>query len=105
MKKAGRPTRLFSYMAAKLAEPLRRKLELKGQAYTLTVTGEGFTLVANGKRKGVQMPWADVVSGDAALAVRCRRRRSEAAHVIVRGSVAIFPGSQPAVGAIRAAAA
>jgi hypothetical protein len=55
-------------MTTKLAGPLKRELELNGQPYTLTVSGEGFTLVPKGKRKGVQLQWADPVSGDAAMA-------------------------------------
>ena len=53
----------------KLAEPLKRELELNGQPYTLTVSGEGFTLAPKGKRKGLHMQGVDLVSGDAALAV------------------------------------
>jgi hypothetical protein len=56
-------------MTTKLTEPLKRELELNDQPYTLTLTGEGFTLVPKGKRKGMQRKWADLVSGDAALAV------------------------------------
>ena len=55
-------------MTTKLAKPLKRELEIKGQAYSLTMTGEGFTLAPKGKRNGVHMKWADLVSGDAALA-------------------------------------
>jgi len=39
-----------------------------GKPYTLTVTPEGFNLALKGRRKGYQLAWADLVSGDAALA-------------------------------------
>ena len=38
------------------------------EKYTLTVTPEGFRLVVKGKRKGVELTWASIVGGDAALA-------------------------------------
>jgi hypothetical protein len=47
--------------------PRRLTLSIKGKPYLLTVTPEGFKLVAKGKRKGVEMPWSAFVSDDALL--------------------------------------
>lgn len=55
-------------MTTKLNAPFKRELELNGEKYTLTVTPEGFRLVVKGKRKGVEIPWASIVNGEAALA-------------------------------------
>jgi hypothetical protein len=55
-------------MTTKLQQPFKRELELNGEKYTLTVTPEGFKLVVKGKRKGVELAWASIVGGDAALA-------------------------------------
>jgi hypothetical protein len=55
-------------MATKLEKELKRELEIDGTAYTLTITPEGLKLVAKGRRKGVELAWHDVVSGDAGLA-------------------------------------
>ena len=55
-------------MTTKLNAPFKRELELNGEKYTLTVTPEGFRLVLKGKRKGVEIPWASIVNGEAALA-------------------------------------
>ena len=55
-------------MTTKLNAPFKRELELNGEKYTLTVTPEGFKLFAKGKRKGVEIAWAAIVNGDAALA-------------------------------------
>ena len=51
-----------------LDKPLRRALEIEGHPYTLTVDPEGLKLVEKGRRKGLDLAWRDLVSGDAALA-------------------------------------
>lgn len=56
-------------MTTKLDKPLKRELDVKGQAYIVTLSPEGLKLVAKGKRKGQEIAWKDLVSGDAALAV------------------------------------
>lgn len=56
-------------MATKLDKPLKRELDIDGEAYTLTITPEGLKLVLKGKRKGQELAWKDLVSGEAALAV------------------------------------
>jgi len=55
-------------MTTKLEAPLKRELSVSGNAYTLTITPEGLTLVPKGRRKGFSLSWQDLVSGDAALA-------------------------------------
>ena len=55
-------------MTTKLTTPFKRELEVNGEKYTLTVAPEGFKLVAKGRRKGVELAWASVVNGEAALA-------------------------------------
>jgi hypothetical protein len=56
-------------MATKLDKPLKRELDLDGEPYTLTLSPEGLKLVPKGKRKGRELAWKDLVSGEAALAV------------------------------------
>ena len=51
-----------------LDKPIRRELDIGGEAYTLTISPEGLKLVPKGKRKGLELAWTDLVSGDAALA-------------------------------------
>ena len=55
-------------MTTKLNSSFKRELEVNGEKYTLTVTPEGFKLVLKGKRKGIELAWASIVGGDAALA-------------------------------------
>jgi hypothetical protein len=56
-------------MATKLDKPLKRELRIEGKPYMLTISQQGFKLVPKGKRKGVEVAWQAVASGDAALAV------------------------------------
>ncbi len=51
-----------------LDKPMRREVLVDGQPYTLTLDPDGLKLVAKGKRKGLELRWADLVNGDAALA-------------------------------------
>jgi hypothetical protein len=55
-------------MATKLDKPLKREIQVAGKPYMLTITPEGFKLVPKGKRKGQELSWDAVVSGEAALA-------------------------------------
>ena len=56
-------------MATKLEKPLKRELDINGEPYVLTISPEGLKLVPKGKRKGQELAWKDLVSGEAALAV------------------------------------
>lgn len=55
-------------MATKLEKPLKREVEIGGKAYMLTITPEGLKLVPKGHRKGLELAWQALISGDAALA-------------------------------------
>ena len=53
-------------MTTKLDSPLKRELTVLGKPYTLTLSPAGLNLVPKGRRKGYELAWADLVSGDAA---------------------------------------
>ena len=55
-----------------LDKPLRRALEIGDSSYTLVVDASGLKLTKKGKRKGIELKWNDLVSGDEALAVALR---------------------------------
>lgn len=55
-------------MTTKLEKPLRREIVVNDEAYTLTIAPEGLKLVPKGKRKGHEIAWKDILSGQAALA-------------------------------------
>jgi len=55
-------------MATKLDKPLKREVSIEGAPYMLTISPEGLKLVPKGKRKGLELAWKTLVSGEAALA-------------------------------------
>jgi hypothetical protein len=65
-------------MATKLDKPLKRELEIDGKPYMLTITAEGLKLTEKGRRKGHELAWHDLISGEAALAVALNASLEEA---------------------------
>jgi hypothetical protein len=55
-------------MATRLAKPLRREINVGDEPYIVTISPEGLKLTAKGKRKGIELGWSALVSGEAALA-------------------------------------
>lgn len=55
-------------MTTKLEGDLKRELLIGREAYTLTLTPMGFALTLKGRRKGLDIKWVDLVTGEAALA-------------------------------------
>jgi hypothetical protein len=51
-----------------LDKPLKRELMIGDIAYTLVLDPDGLKLTEKGRRRGVELLWKDLVSGDAALA-------------------------------------
>lgn len=54
-------------MATKLEKPIKRELEIDGTAYMITISPEGVKVTQKGYRKGQEMTWRSIVSGDASL--------------------------------------
>lgn len=66
-------------MTTSLRDSLKRELVIDRARYTLTLMPDSFKLVEKGKRKGIEIAWRDLVSGEAALAMALQasvRRRS-----------------------------
>ena len=55
-------------MATKLDKPIKRELDLDGRLYTVTIAPDGVKVVEKGKRKGHELTWRAIVSGDTRLA-------------------------------------
>jgi hypothetical protein len=55
-------------MAVKLEKSIKRELELDGKAYTIQMGPEGIKVTEKGKRKGREISWRSIISGDAQLA-------------------------------------
>ena len=56
-------------MTTPLHTTLRRALTIDGRDYVVTLTRDMLKLTLKGKRRGVELPWANLVNGEAALAV------------------------------------
>jgi len=56
-------------MTTLLSKPLKREIVIKGRRFVVTLSPEGIKVTLKGKRKGQELRWEDLVSGEAALAV------------------------------------
>jgi hypothetical protein len=56
-------------MITKLEKTLRRQINVSGKSYIVTLAPDGLKLTVKGRRKGQELAWADLVSGEAAMAV------------------------------------
>jgi hypothetical protein len=52
-----------------LDKTLKRAISIKGDDYVVTLTPEALKISRKGHRLGVELNWADLVSGESALAV------------------------------------
>jgi hypothetical protein len=55
-------------VTTRLDKALKREITIRGDLYRVTITPTGLSLVPKGHRKGYELAWIDLVSGDAALA-------------------------------------
>jgi hypothetical protein len=55
-------------MATKLDKTLKRELLIEGEPYILAISPEGLKLTQKGRRKGQELTWKALISGEAALA-------------------------------------
>ena len=54
-------------MTTKLEKPLKRELDIGGKPHTVTISPEGVKITPKGARKGKEISWEDLLSGDAEL--------------------------------------
>jgi hypothetical protein len=52
-----------------LAKTLKRALLIGGRDYVVTLTPDALKITEKGHRLGLELPWADLISGDTALAI------------------------------------
>ncbi len=55
-------------MTTPLEKTLKRAVTIKGRAYVVALSPEGLKLTLKGRRNGLELQWAALVSGEAALA-------------------------------------
>jgi hypothetical protein len=56
-------------MTTTLDKTLRRQITVNGRDYIVAIAPDGLKITLKGKRKGLELSWTALVSGDAALAV------------------------------------
>lgn len=54
-------------MATKLDKVLKREIEIDGQSYIAAISPEGIKVTKKGFRKGNEISWRSIISGDAQL--------------------------------------
>jgi hypothetical protein len=54
-------------MTTRLDKTIKRELEHEGKLYTVAISPEGVKITPKGARKGQEISWASLLSGDAAL--------------------------------------
>jgi hypothetical protein len=55
-------------MTTKLEKELKREIEVDGKQYTVTISPGGLKIAEKGHRKGHELTWKQVLTGEAALA-------------------------------------
>jgi hypothetical protein len=54
-------------VATRLGKTIKRELELDGKLYTVSLSPQGVKVVPKGGRRGHELSWAALVSGEAEL--------------------------------------
>jgi hypothetical protein len=54
-------------MATKLEKALKREIVVDSKPYIVTIDLEGMKVTEKGRRKGQELKWKDLLSGEAAL--------------------------------------
>jgi hypothetical protein len=52
----------------KLEKPLRREIEINGEAHVVVISPQGLKLTAKGRRRGHEVTWVDLMRGSAVQA-------------------------------------
>jgi hypothetical protein len=54
---------------APLDKPLKRALNINGRDYVIAIDPQALKITERGRRIGLELKWAEIVSGESALAV------------------------------------
>jgi hypothetical protein len=54
-------------MATKLDKTIKRELDLDGKLYTVAISPEGVKITPKGARKGQEITWSSLISGETDL--------------------------------------
>jgi hypothetical protein len=61
--------RQTTFAMTPLDKSLKRLLNLNGRDYVVTLTPDALKVTEKGRRLGLELKWADIISGESALAV------------------------------------
>jgi hypothetical protein len=87
----GMPVAVLSHaMATKLDKTLKREITIDGKPFVVSISPERLKLVGKGRRKGLELSWEDLTSGDAALATALNA--SVAQRLVLEPSASKHPG-------------
>lgn len=85
-------------MTTPLHSTLKRALTIEGREYVVTLTEANLKLTLKGKRNGVELPWAQLVNGEAALAVALHASVGAFAAQQEKPSINGHPTAKPPTG-------
>ena len=51
-----------------LDKPLKRQIDVEGQAFTVTLDADGIKITKKAHRNGIEVRWADLIGNDSTLA-------------------------------------
>jgi hypothetical protein len=51
-----------------LDKPLKRQIDVEGQAFTVTLDASGIKITKKAHRNGIEVRWADLIKNDPSLA-------------------------------------
>lgn len=91
-----------------LHSTLKRALSIDGRDYVLTLNETALKLTLKGKRNGVELPWSQLVNGEAALAVALHASLGAFAKkekAVVQSTSAESPAAAEPTAAIKTTAA
>jgi hypothetical protein len=88
-----------------LHSTLKRALTIDGRDYVLTLNETALKLTLKGKRNGVELPWSQLVNGEAALAVALHASLGAFAQKDKAPAAERSPPAKPSVAAKRPATA
>jgi hypothetical protein len=57
-------------MVTPLERPLRRAIRIADEDFIVTLLPDGLRLVRKGRRKGIEVSWAQILEGEVALAAQ-----------------------------------
>ncbi len=78
-------------MTTPLEKTIKRALTIKGQEYVIALSPDTLKLTLKGHRRGVELKWTDLASGEAALATALQASVGKFTEVAAISSAKVKP--------------